>query len=118
MLTFELHACMTPRAAEKFGIPTFVLLKILHKLVLSSAMALDHLAPLYTPAGNVSTGLARIEGSILGTLAETNRGLREDLGSVLDHVDEGVERRQIVAEMKRRIIDLVVNERASIAKQD
>jgi len=101
--------------APTWGVPPFVLLRLLHKIVITMTVALDHLAGLYTPTVNSDVLLSRLERALLGVFGESNLAMLEEVGCVVDEVADAEERRELVEEIKSEIVEVLVNERASMA---
>jgi len=101
-------------SSSSWRVPRFVLLRILHKIVFAITVSLDHLAGLYTPAITSDGVISSLEGAVIGVLGESNRTMMEEVGCLVDDVS-APERREVVDEMKQRIVEMLIDERASIA---
>lgn len=106
---FEVRLIMAPGGSD-WGMPRFVLLRILHKVVITTTVALDHLAALYTPSMAADVALSRLEGAVIGVLNESNRAMAEEIGCVIEGVQDGEERKRIVDEMKTDIVKMLANQ--------
>ena len=124
MITFEIHALLhpSPGILNYFppilrALPRFQLSAFLHKVTLSLTLALEHLAPLYTPQFAAEQLLARVEMSAMHIFGNSTQALVEKVGQVVEQ-SEGSERRDVIEQLKGDIVDELINERYRKAKTD
>jgi hypothetical protein len=124
MITFEIYVLLhpSPQILNYFPqilrvLPRFQLLSFLHKVTLSLTLALEHLAPLYTPQFAAEQVLARVEMSAVHVFGKSTQALVEEVGQVVEQ-SEGVERREVIERLKADIVEELINERYRQAKSD
>jgi hypothetical protein len=124
MITFEIHVLLhpSPQILNYFpqilkSLPRFQLLSFLHKVTLSLTLALEHLAPLYTPPFAAEQVLTRVEMSAVHVFGKSTQALVEEAGQVVEQ-SEGVERREVIERLKADIVEELINERYRQAKSD
>jgi hypothetical protein len=124
MITFELHVLLhpSPRILNSFPailktLPRFQVLSLLHKVTLSLTLALEHLAPLYTPQLVGEQLLSRVEMSAMNVFGKSTQALVEEVGQIVEQ-SEGVERREIIEMLKSDIVEEMIQERYRQAKAE
>lgn len=124
MITFELHVLLhpSPRILHFFpqilhSLPRYQLLSFLHKITLSLTLALEHLAPLYTPQLVGEQLLTRVEMSAMNIFGKSTQALVEEVGPIVEQ-SEGVERKEIIEMLKGDIVEEMINERYRQAKAE
>lgn len=83
----------------------------MHKLSISFTLALEHLAPLWTPPVPSSALLAHAEMAVVNAMGETNHLLAREVGPILHGVEDASERKDIVENLKRDIVETLLHEK-------
>ena len=124
MITFELHVLLhpSPRILNYFphilqSLPRYQLLSFLHKITLSLTLALEHLAPLYTPQLVGEQLLMRAEMSAMNVFGKSTQALVEEVGPIVEQ-SEGQERREIIEMLKDDIVEEMIHERYRASKTE
>lgn len=128
MMTLELHILLHPSPnlltpPSSFPItffrelPPFQVLSLLHKTALSLTLALEQLAPWYTPQIPTEQVLSRAEISAMNVFGKSAQALVEEVGVVVGS-EEGEGRREGVERLKGDIVEEMIWERYRAGKRE
>jgi len=127
MMTLELHILLHPSPylnPPSFlpitfftGLPPFQVLSLLHKTALSLTLALEQLAPWYTPQIPTEQVLSRAEISAMNVFGKSTQALVEEVGVVVGS-EEGEGGREGVERLKGDIVEEMIWERYRAGKRE
>jgi hypothetical protein len=98
-------------------LPPFQVLSLLHKAALSLTLALEQLAPWYTPQVPAEQVLSRAEISAMNVFGKSTQALVEEVGVVVGS-EEGEGRRGGVERLKGDIVREMIWERYRAGKRE